>query len=406
MEKLRIGNRQLIKDLNRAKVLVEVKDHGPISRTDVSKSTKLGLSTITNIVDSLIENELVFEVGSADSTGGRRPVLLDFNYQFGYTVGIKIEENRLNLAVTDLKGIIIHKLMKKHKNGDDPEQTLILMVQSIKELMISAELPQDKVLGIGVAVSGLVNSQEGIVIRSSFLGWENVNIKEKIESEFHVPVYIDNDVNAYTLAELWMGYGKTYENFICITVGAGIGAGIVIDRELYYGSLGGAGEFGHTIIQFNGRQCFCGQRGCLEMYASEKYLKKEGQLLLGQFSDSILKESEFTFEDVHEAACQRDPLALELFRQSGEHLGIGLINMINSLNPSTIIFAGEGLIAKEFFLPFAKDTSDQNFFAKAGHETEFCVSKLGDDAWLSGAALLAIKQLFKVPLYEQSHSII
>ncbi len=402
MENLRIGNKQLIKDINRALVIKWIRNHGPISRTDISKETKLGLSTVTNIVEDLINNKLVFEVGEADSSGGRRPVLLEFNYEFGYTIGIKIEENHIILALTNLKAKILNKVILSCNKGEKSENVILLIVEGINKLIEKSNIPKDRVLGIGIAVSGLINGQKGIVIRSSLLGWSNVQLRERIESEFNVPVYIDNDVNAYTLAELWLGYGREHDNFICLSVGAGIGAGIVIDKKLYIGQFGGAGEFGHSIIQVNGYQCHCGQRGCLEMYASEKFLEKEGNLLLTQFEASILKNSDFTFETVHKAALGRDSLALELFKRLGEYLGIGLINMINSLNPETIIIAGEGMIAKDYFLPYAKEMADQNFFSKANYQTNYYVSELGEDAWVAGAALLAINQLFPIPIYNDS----
>lgn len=402
MKNLRIGSKQLIKDLNRSLVIERIRNFGPISRTDISKDTKLGLSTVTNIIDDLSNNNLVFEVGEADSSGGRRPILLEFNYDYGYTIGIKIEELDIILALTNLNGEIINKLVVPFMKGETAENVIKLIIKGIYELLYNNSLSFDKLLGIGIAVSGLVNSQKGMVIRSSLLGWNNVEVSEKIEAEFNVPVYLDNDVNAYTLAELWKGYGQTYDNFICLSMGAGIGAGIVIDRKLYIGHFGGAGEFGHTIVQANGYQCHCGQKGCLEMYASEKFLIKEGNLLKNQFNNSLLINSKFELNEVYEAAKKSDEFALELFKKLGEYLGIGLLNIINSLNPDTMILVGEGFIAKDFILPYAIELADQNFFSRANYHTQIYISELGNDAWVIGASLLAINQLFTLPIYNNT----
>jgi len=404
MKNLRIGNKQLIKDLNRSLVIERIRNFGPISRTDISKDTKLGLSTVTNIVDDLSNNNLVFEVGEADSSGGRRPILLEFNYDYGYTIGIKIEELHIILALTNLKVDIIDKLILTFDKEESTENIIGYIIQGIYELQNKNFLLNENLLGIGIAVSGLVNSEKGMIIRSTLLGWYNVKLSEQLEKEFYVPVYIDNDVNAYTLAELWMGYGKTHDNFICISVGVGIGAGIVIDKKIYSGQFGGAGEFGHSIINVNGYQCHCGQKGCLEMYASEKFLMKEGKHLINQYTDSSLKLSNFSFEDVYLAASKNDSLALELFKRMGDYLGIGFINMINSLNPETIILVGEGMIGKDYFLPYAIETAKQNFFSKADFHTNFYVSELGNDAWVIGASLLAINRLFSAPIYNDKKS--
>lgn len=405
MDNLRIGNKQLIKDINRALVIDQIRRNAPISRTDISKVTNLGLSTVTNIIEELRKGEVVFEKGAADSSGGRRPILLEFNYTFGYTIGIKIEENHIILALTNLRAEILRKIMLSFEKGEEAPNVILKIIEGINELISLSNTSIDRILGIGIAVSGLVNHQKGTVIRSPLLGWENVNLREEIGNQFNIPVYIDNDVNAYTLIELWMGYGKTQDNFICISIGAGVGAGIVIDRKIYYGKLGGAGELGHTIIHLNGHLCHCGQKGCLEMYASDKFLYKEGNLLIGQFPDSVLKESNFTFDEVFQAASiYRDTLAIQLLKSIGEYLGIGLVNVINSLNPETIIFVGEGMIAKEYFLPYAMETANQNFFSKANYHTNTYVSELGNDAWVMGASLLAINHLFQAPIYKNSVS--
>jgi len=136
------------------------------------------------------------------------------------------------------------------------------------------------------------------------------------------------------------------------------------------------------------------------MYASEKFLVKEGALLSQQFKGTVLEGSDFAFDLVYEAALKRDALGLELLKRLGEYLGVGLINVINSLNPETIILAGEGIIAKDFFLPYVQEAAKQNFFSQAGHHTNIVISELGNDAWVTGAALIAINQLFPVPIYD------
>jgi N-acetylglucosamine repressor len=400
---LRVGSKQLIKDLNRSLVIERIRNYGPLSRTDISKDLNLGLSTITNIVEELKNDNLVFETGEADSTGGRRPILLEFNYEFGYTIGIKIEENHVILALTNLRADVLDKVNLYFEKGEEARRVIEIIIEGIKTLVDNKGILESQLMGIGIAISGLVNGQKGTLIRSSLLGWTQVNIKEAIGRVIDVPIFIDNNVNAYAMAELQLGYGKTYDNFICVSVGAGVGAGIVIDKDIYYGQFGGAGEIGHSIIEVNGFSCHCGQRGCLEMYASDKFFVNRGpNLLKDRFSESFLKNSSFSSEEVYKAATDGDELARELLRESGEYLGIGLVNIINTMNPAIIILVGERMAVKDLFLPYTIKVAEQNFFSPGRIDTGVYTSELGNDAWVRGASLLAIKHLFQMPIYKNS----
>lgn len=406
MTKLRIGNKALIKDMNRSVVINTIRKVGPLSRTDISTQTGLGLSTITKIVEELKNSNFVFETGAANSTGGRRPILLEFNKQYGYAVGVKIMKNHLVLALTDLDATIIHSLEVPFHPTDSPTEIIQLIIHTIEQLLSKQQVKIDQVEGIGVAVSGLVDSKNGLVVRSPLLGWEDVSLSQPIQDVFQKPVFIDNDVNAYTHAEVEKGLGLHHNNFICVSIGDGIGMSIVIDRKLYSGEFGGAGEFGHTIIQVDGRACHCGQEGCLEMYASTIALEQESDVLIRSYPNSKLVNKRMTFESVYDAALAGDEMAIVLFEKLGYYLGIGLINAINSFNPGTIVLIGEGMIAQDYFLPTAINKAKKNFFYHDRYETKVVISTLGNDAWVKGAAILAINQLFQPPIYESTPSLL
>ncbi|ABY92056.1 ROK family transcriptional regulator [Thermoanaerobacter sp. X514] len=398
--KLRIGNKELIKDINRSLVINEIRMNGPISRTDISKNLNLGLSTVTNIVEELESQNLVHEVGEADSTGGRKPILLEFNYNYGYIIGIKIEENNLIFALTNLKSEIIEKRVVPFKKGTNSNTVLNMVVENIEKLI--TKIPYNKnLMGIGVAVSGLVDQQKGKLIYSGMLNWSNVEIGNILENKFNVPVYIDNDVNAYTLAELWYGHGRELNNFIVVTYGSGIGSGIVINKKLYTGDFGGAGEIGHMVLVAEGRKCECGQRGCLEAYASEDFIVDYIRDNIKMYSESKIDLTEdLSIEKVYEYAKEGDMLAIDVLRLSAKYLGYGLLSVINLLNPSTIILAGEGMIAKDIILPVINDIVKNNFFKMHEKKVQIKVSELGDEGWVIGASTLAISKLFEIPLYE------
>ncbi|MFX3623416.1 MAG: ROK family protein [Ectobacillus sp.] len=395
---VRKGNKALIKDLNRYLVLEYIRQNGQVSRTAIAKATKMGLSTVTNIVEELLQAKLVHEVGTADSTGGRKAVLLEFNKHYSYTFGVKIEEEQVRLALTNLCAEILDKRNISFEKGSGPAQVISLIVFHIKEIMKAHNLSVADLSGIGIASSGLINRQQGTIVRSSILGWENISICRQVSEQIEsIPVYLDKNINAYTLAELSFGFGKQLSSFVCLSVGAGLGMTTVINGEIYSGSFGGAGEFGHTIVQMNGHLCHCGQQGCLEMYASEAYLQNEGPFLKEYYPHSPVDV--YTFKGLREAVEKQDPLALELMKRMGVHLGFGIVNIINSLNPSIIVLMGEGLEYAKYFLPYTLQTAQQNYFAAANLPTEIVVSQIGNDSWLKGAALLAIRELFRVPIY-------
>jgi glucokinase-like ROK family protein len=402
--KLRIGNKQLIRDINRQLIINEIRLNAPISRTDLAKNLKLGLSTITNIVEELKEQSLVFETGEADSTGGRKPIMLGFNHQYGYTIGIKIEENCMLLALTDLKVEVKESCKVVFKKNSDSDKVLILLIESIEKLI--SKIPKGKsLIGIGIAISGLVDQEKGQLIFSGMLNWQGIDICKILEEHFKVAVFIDNDVNAYTLAELWQGQGKSLSDFIVVTYGSGVGSGIVLNHKLYRGNFGGAGEIGHMVIDIGGKRCECGQRGCLEAYASEafilEYIKENKEF----YKECIIEiNDDLSIEKVYEYAKRGDMLAINSLQLSAKYFAYGLVSIINLLNPSTIILAGEGLVAKDIIIPIVRNIVKDNFFKMHNRKLEVLISDLGEYAFEIGASLLVVSKLFEMPLYEERES--
>ncbi|QFT87723.1 N-acetylglucosamine repressor [Bacillus sp. THAF10] len=405
MSKLRKADKSLIKDMNRSAVINTIRRKGPISRTEISSITNLGQSTLTKITEELKNLDLVYEKGEAHSTGGRKAILLEFNHLYAFAIGIKVMQDHLVFALTDLQATIIDKRDIYFATSSDTQHILHLMKNTIHQLLQENQLELNSLIGIGIAVSGLVNSVTGVVLKSPLLKWENVNLSEPLMEEFQLPVFIDNDVNAYINAELEFGHGHTSDQFICISLGDGMGASFVIDRKVYKGEYGGAGEYGHTIINVDGRPCYCGQNGCIETYLSNSALKINAQEFASRYPNSRLINKEINYETLTEAARENDSLALILFEQASKYLSIGLINAINSFNPKSIVLIGEALVGKEFFISQATERAKENFF-KGTFESQIVISQLGDDAWVQGAALQAINQLFQPPIYEESNTLL
>ena len=361
MKALRSGSKDLIKEINRYKVLNIIRDQQPISRTEIAKQCNLGVSTLSYIIEELKTQRLIYEVGEANSTGGRKAKLLRFNKNYGYIISVKIEEEKVLTALTDMEGEMITNTHTLFPKGVSPEKVTEIIQRDIHEILKEEQKDFQGLLGIGILSSGLVNRHDGIIIRSSMLGWENVPITKMVQQYFpDIPVFVDKNINGYTLAELEKGEGKNNNNFLVVSIGSGIGLSVVIDRKIYYGYVGGAGEFGHTTLVMDGYPCHCGQKGCLEMYASEFYLKNKAKEVMA--SDSIL--TDFHLYEVAEAADQGDHVALKLIKEMGTHLGYGLRNLINTFNPDKLIIVGEGVKHSHLFQKEIFEVVNDNFFEK------------------------------------------
>lgn len=392
MDNIRRGDRSLIKDLNKALVIDQVRRNGPISRKEIADNTSLGASTVTYIVESLIKDNYLFEVGSGVSTGGRKPILLQFNANRSYVIAVKIEERNLVFGKLNLNGeIVIKETIPFKRNASVNIVKKILRDKIVEWMKVD---PGVECSGIGIAVSGLINQEEKKVIFTPILLWKDVSFQD-LEDDLGVPVYIENDANAFALAELWLKR-IPYENFVCVTVGAGIGSGIVVKNEIYRGEWGGAGELGHTVVHRDGLPCYCGQIGCLEAHTSDTYILNQ--------AIEILDNPTLTLDDVVKEAEKGNESILSLYQQVGEDLGLAIRNMVNLLHPSVIIMGGEGLRAKEFILPMIIDQLNHTFFSPHLGPTEVILTDLSIDKWLIGVGSLVIQDLFREPLYREVSS--
>lgn len=391
-------NRDSMKALNRMLVIDQIRKAKQITRSQISQRTGLSMSSLTTIVNSLIHEELVYEVGETKSRGGRRPVLLRFNADYGYVVGIKIAPSRLHICRSNLEAEIVRQEVIEITSSCSNERINELLIEGIKK--VKDDCPPDQLFcGIGIATSGLIDGETKTVVYSPIVGWNNYSFNYLAE-EFNVPVLVDNDANVFALGHIWSHQGSHYPNFIGVLVGDGVGAGIVINGHLYRGEFGGAGELGHTIFQQEGTPCYCGQRGCLEMYASDAFTVSEGERLVAMQLPTMLNQLEkITPSAVFQAAKAGDRYAQEILVKQGENLGIGIRSVVNFINPGAIILGGEALEGKEYIVEGLRRQLRTHFFAKHKQELSLHICEKGIDAVLMGACALVAYDLFKVPIY-------
>ncbi len=397
MQKHPLGNRDLIRAINRSNVLNTIKTNGSISRIAIARKTGLSAATVTGITADLIADGLIYEKEEGDSRGGRRPILLAINPRGGYVVGIKLMEDHAIGAITDLEASIVAKYSSK-LTDQSLDTAIEILVEVVEVLMNEGGIDNEQLLGVGIGLAGIVNAKKGVLRYSPYFGWHDVPLVEILQTRLQVPVHIDNDVNTLTLNEQLFGTGQGIENFITVTIGRGVGLGIVVNGQIYRGGYGGGGEFGHTIIDPQGNQCDCGKKGCLETYVSDPALLR---LASEAAARGELPEKVSTIEEFNSLAESGDNTARSIIAQAGVVLGYGIANLINIFNPQEVIISGEGVRAGEIMFTPMRETISQYVISGLADDTDICIDIWEDDAWARGAASLVLRELFTFPAYKE-----
>ena len=311
-------------------------------------------------------------------------------------IGIDVGGTNVKIALVDDNGKSIYSNSVPTYAKMGYEYTVNNIKQAIKDLMKETNTTPSDIEGIGFDFPGQVDCKTGVVkLAPNIPGWVNVPIAQMIEDEFHIPTRIDNDVRCAALGELKFGAGKGCENFICITVGTGIGSGIVINGKVVRGATNAAGELGHIKLQMNGGPiCGCGDTGCLEAFASGPAIVAMAQEYIKGGKSTKFREmaavegGEITPYMVAKAAEEGDPVAKRIFEIVGEYIGIGLTSVINLLNPEKVIIGGGVAESGELLLGPIRKTIKERAMVVAGNAVEIVPAQLGNSAGVIGASML------------------
>ena len=415
---IRRGDRQLMVDMNRNLVL-NVLRTGAASRADVVRTTGLSPTTVSAIVSELVESGLINEVGEGKSSGGRPPLLLRIDDERNYIVGLKVTRFDISIAVTDLRAEVLHSELVEldglgaaelggHPFGSpratevDPALVLDQLFLATADAVRKAGVGLDQVVGIGIGLAGLVEAGTGICRYSPAFGWRNVAVAGPLAQRLGRPVLVDNDVNTLTVAEQWFGRGHGVDDFVVVTVGVGVGAGLVIDGKLCRGARGAAGEIGHLPVGGSTVRCRCGQRGCLEALSSDNAVLRyiDEALQRGETSSVPRADtSSLTMNEVREAAESGDPVAARALEKAGHALGVGIASLVNLLNPRLVILSGEGTLAGPLRSDAALAAMQERTFADLDRDVEFVVDSADDVSWARGAACIVLGELFSAPIH-------
>ncbi len=317
--------------------------------------------------------------------------------QPNYTIGIDLGGTNIRFALINKQGKILAK--EALATSDYPTKNALIeaLIANIEEILSNNSLRRKGILGIGIGVAGLIDSKNGIVhCLVNIKGWKNVALSRIIEKRFNIPCFIDNDVNLMALAEFRFGAGKNSSNLVCLTLGTGVGGGIIVNKELYRGSTLSAGEIGHIPIERKGRRCNCGGNGCIEAYIGNSYLVKNviSQIKKGK-STTITKLvdnklSRITPKIIAKAAKNGDKFAIGIWREAGHNLGIALTGIVNFFNPDKIIIGGGMAQAGKILLTSVIKTVRARAMGIPVKDIKIVKSRLGEDAGTIGAATLVM----------------
>lgn len=372
------GDQTMIKKINTAIVFDSVLKNGPLSRAQISERSGLNKATVSSLVLDLIDAKLVEEIGQGESNGGRKPVMLLFNSTAGYAIGIDLGVNYIRGVLTDLLGNVVEEREWSMKRPD-LASGLKQLTQCIDKLIALAPESPYGIVGIGIGVPGIVDDK-GTILFAPNLEWGRVDLQQYVEDKFQVPVTIDNEANAGAQGEQKYGAGRGIAHQIYVSVGIGIGTGIILHKELYKGASGFSGELGHLSIEYNGKSCRCGNRGCWELYASENaLLEQAGKQGLPEELDELIASAE-----------AGDERTLALFRSIGGYLGAGIANIVNVFNPDVVIIGNRMSKASRWLEEAVQEAVDMRTLSYHRERMRILFADLQDRSAVRGAAYYAI----------------
>lgn len=378
-----LKNTAAVRKNNMELLLNLIESAGPISRAELARVSGLSQPTVSGAVEGLVRTGLVRIQGEGCSTGGRRPVLLEFNAGVGYGVGIDLGGTSLKLGLTDLGGRLIHRLDEPTPSSGSADNSVIkAIIAAVERLVDEAGVGWKTVLGIGVGAPGATDPTTGLVRLAPAVGWDRTPVRQLLGEHFGLPCRVDNDVNAAAMAEIIFGRGRELGDFIFVAIGTGIGAGVIIDGKLHRGRHWAAGEVGYLVIDHTWRPEAVDNFGCFESLAAAPAIARKALEAIPELAGGTASEVETLFE----LARQGHAAALRVVEEVACYMGAALANLAVTLDPSAIIIGGGVSQAGDVLVePIKRRLRELSPIVP-----EVYVSSLGADAGVLGAVALAV----------------
>ncbi len=373
--------------------LIRFASHG-ISRTDLADEMGLTRAAVTIIINDLISNGIILNTESRSTTSGRPPVALEINPNQGMVAAVDMGAMHLSAALGDFSARILEEIEVPFHVDTGPEECLQKADDILKELLQKRGLSTADLSAIGVGVPGPVIAGKGMVMAPPIMpGWDRFPIRTTLEQKWGTAVTLNNDAELGALGEWAYGAGRGENNLAFIKVGTGIGAGLIINRQLYGGNTGSAGEIGHLTIDENGPLCTCGNHGCLEAFAGGQAIAAQARKLVTSGKRTLLSEKSLdtiTARNVAEAARRGDLAAQEIIKRSGTFIGIAIAGLINLINPSTVIIGGGVAQVGDLLTAPIRQAVRERSLRASEHSVRITTAMLGRRSSLMGALVQAI----------------
>jgi len=404
MKKYTTADQVLVRKLNTSLILDCLRTSAPLSRAELSAITGLNRSTVSSVINGLLLDNLVREIGLQSHQRGRPGTLLELNPGGGCAIGVEIGSGFIRIILTDFVAQVLwrQRILSNPKDG----QSAIIertgdVIQKALGIGREQELPP---LGIGVGVHSMIDIRQGKVVFAPTLRWRNVPLRQILTQRFDLPVFVENEANAAALGEYYFGTARDVQDLIYLSGEVGMGSGIIINGRLFRGSGGYASEIGHTTVDPNGELCACGKRGCWQTVAGPGAIIRLAKQALEQNEESQIRTlvdndlSRIDVVTVVQAAQAKDPVAQTVLKEVGCQLGIGIANLVNTFNPELIVLGGSLRPASPFLLPVIEQMLHEHALEQLLEGMRVIPSAHYPDACTMGAIALVLDEILREPM--------
>jgi glucokinase-like ROK family protein len=406
MQRFSTGDQTLLREINLSSVLRYLHRNTHMSRAQLATVTGLNKSTVSSLVDELLERQLVCETGLEASSTGRPATLLVMNPEAGCIIGVEFGVDFVTVILSNFTGQVLWRCKQDADPSEGQDATANRVFKLVDQAIIVSQAKEARLLGLGIATPGTVNVEDGLLIFAPNLHWHNAPLGRIFQTRYpDIPVFVDNDANAAAIGEHLFGVARSAQNFVVVFAGVGIGGGLFLNGDLYRGKSGYAGEIGHSLVMVESYQppCHCGNRGCWETYANQYSIVERVRDRLHVQRSSLIpalmgeQNTGLTISIIIQAAEYGDPEAIEALSEAGLAMGMGIANIINIFNPELVVIAGPLSAAGDFLLPSIKDSIQKHTLPEILAEAEIVSSAFGPDASVIGAIAMVVEAILSKP---------